>query len=94
MKTTLKQSTLKYILIKQGNIKIKEKISFSSPGQKQDVTYKENKIWLALDFTRATLKIVVKYWSKKIRQSENQGFFFLSNSAKKTDFYYGKIHIT
>lgn len=61
MKATSKQSTLKYILIKQGNIKVKEKISFGSPGQKKNVTYKENKIWLALDFARATLKTVVKY---------------------------------
>ena len=86
MKTTLKQSTLKYILIKQGNIKLKEKISFSSPGQKQDVTYKENKIWLALDFARATLKIVVKYWSKKSDKVKTKDFFFYPTLLRKPIF--------
>ena len=62
MKTTSKQSTLKYILIKQGNIKVKKEYPLVPQAQKKKkVTYKENKIWLALDFARATHKTVVKY---------------------------------
>lgn len=61
MKTTSKQSTLKYILIKQGNIKVKKQYPLVPQDKKKIVTYKENKIWLALDFARATHKTVVKY---------------------------------
>ena len=61
----------RHILIKLTKTKYKERI-LKAAREKQQVTYKENPIWLTADLTAETLqarkewRIYLKYWKGKI----------------------------